>query len=276
MSAAGLRRFARARGARIGLVIVVASVLAALLSPLLSPYDPARQDIDALLAAPSAAHLLGTDDLGRDVLSRVLFGARVSLAVGVLAVGISLAVGLPVGLVAGYVGGAVDNVAMRFMDGLLAFPALVLALGITAVLGPSLENAMIAIGIVGVPTFARLVRGGALAVRNLDYVEAARSVGASAPRIVRLHVLPNVVAPVVVQASLAVGLAILTEATLSFLGLGVQPPTPSWGSMVDVGKGYLGVAPWFALAPGASIFLTVLGFNFLGDALRDVLDPRLR
>lgn len=271
-----MSRFLEARGARIGLFIVVLAVGAALVAPFAAPYPPERQDIEILLSGPSAAHLLGVDDLGRDVLSRVLFGARVSLAVGVIAVGISLVIGLPIGLVSGYVGGVVDNVLMRIMDGLLAFPALVLALGISAVLGPSLENAMIAIGVVGVPTFARLVRSGALAVRNLEYMLAARAIGVSQVRILVRHVLPNVISPVIVQASLAIGTAILTEATLSFLGLGVQPPTPSWGSMVDAGKGYLDAAPWFALAPGAAIFVTVLGFNFLGDALRDALDPRLR
>lgn len=271
-----MSRFFEARGARVGLVIVVLAVGAALVAPFAAPYAPDRQDVSILLTGPSGAHLLGVDDLGRDVLSRVLFGARVSLTVGVIAVGISLVVGLPIGLVSGYVGGVVDNVLMRIMDGLLAFPALVLALGISAVLGPSLENAMIAIGVVGVPTFARLVRGGALAVRNLEYVLAARAIGVAQIRILLRHVLPNVVSPVIVQASLAVGTAILTEATLSFLGLGVQPPTPSWGSMVDAGKGYLNTAPWFALAPGAAIVVTVIGFNFLGDALRDALDPRLR
>ncbi len=271
-----MRRFLDARGARIGLAIVVTAVAAALVAPFAAPYAPERQDIAILLTGPSPAHPLGVDDLGRDILSRILFGARVSLAVGVIAVGISAAAGVPIGLVSGYIGGQVDNVLMRIMDGLLAFPALVLALGISAVLGPSLENAMIAIGVVGVPTFARLVRGGALAVRNLDFVLAARAIGVRRVRVLLFHVLPNVVAPVIVQASLAVGTAILTEATLSFLGLGVQPPTPSWGSMVDAGKGYLASAPHFALAPGVAIFLTVLGFNFLGDALRDTLDPRLR
>ena len=271
-----MSRLLDARGGRVGLAIVTLAILAAIAAPWLTPYPPERQDIGILLTGPSGVHPLGVDDLGRDVLSRVLFGARVSLAVGVIAVGISLFVGVPLGLVSGYFGGGTDNVIMRVMDGLLAFPALVLALGISAVLGPSLENAMIAIGVVGVPTFARLVRGSALAVRNLEYVLAARAVGAAQPRIVIRHVFPNVLSPVIVQASLAVGVAILTEATLSFLGLGVQPPTPSWGSMVDAGKGYLSVAPWFAFAPGAAIFVTVLGFNFLGDALRDALDPRLR
>ncbi|MDP9264703.1 MAG: ABC transporter permease [Chloroflexota bacterium] len=271
-----MSRFLEARGARAGLLIVVLAVAAGLAAPSVVPYPPERQDIGILLTGPSGAHLLGVDDLGRDILSRVLFGARVSLAVGVIAVGISLVVGLPVGLLSGYIGGALDNVLMRIMDGLLAFPALVLALAISAVLGPSLENAMVAIGIVGVPTFARLVRGGALGVRNLEYIEAARAIGVPQASILIRHVLPNVVAPVIVQASLAVGAAILTEATLSFLGLGIQPPTPSWGSMIDAGKGYLGTAPWFALAPGVAIFVTVLGFNFLGDALRDTLDPRLR
>jgi peptide/nickel transport system permease protein len=219
---------------------------------------------------------LGTDELGRDTLTRVMFGAQASLEVGILAVGISLVLGSLLGLVAGYVRGPTDATLMRIMDGLLALPTLVLALAITAMLGPSLNNAMLAIGITGVPVFARLVRGQVLAVREQDFVQAARSLGAGHLRMIRRHILPNVSSPIVVQASLAMPTAILAEAGLSFLGLGVQPPTPSWGGMLNTAKGYLQQDAWLAVAPGVAIFVTVLGFNFLGDALRDALDPRLR
>jgi peptide/nickel transport system permease protein len=262
--------------ARVGGAIVLAVLLAALLAIVWSPYSPTQQDIRNLLKPPSLAHPLGTDELGRDTLTRAMFGAQASLEVGIIAVGISLFVGSALGLVAGYLRGLTDAVIMRIMDGLLALPTLVLALAITAMLGPSLNNAMLAIGVTGVPIFARLVRGQVLSVRELEYIQAARSLGAGDLRMMLKHVLPNVLAPIVVQASLAMPTAILAEAGLSFLGLGVQPPTPSWGAMLNTAKGYLQQDAWLAIAPGVAIFVTVLGFNFLGDAVRDALDPRLR
>ena len=258
--------------ARVGGAIVLVVLLAALLAIVWSPYSPTQQDIRNLLKPPSLAHPLGTDELGRDTLTRAMFGAQASLEVGIIAVGISLFVGSALGLVAGYLRGLTDAVIMRIMDGLLALPTLVLALAITAMLGPSLNNAMLAIGVTGVPIFARLVRGQVLSVRELEYIQAARSLGAGDLRMLLKHVLPNVLAPIVVQASLAMPTAILAEAGLSFLGLGVQPPTPSWGAMLNTAKGYLQQDAWLAIAPGAAIFVTVLGFNFLGDAIRDALD----
>jgi peptide/nickel transport system permease protein len=271
-----MARLLRMRLAVVGGAIVGAIVLAALFGPLVVPYSPTQQDVRNILKPPAVAHLLGTDELGRDTLTRVLYGAQVSLQVGVLAVAISLLIGVSLGLFAGYMRGLTDAGIMRVMDGLLALPTLVLALAITAMLGPSLTNAMLAIGITGVPVFARLVRGQVLSVRELDYIQAARSLGAGDGRVMLSHVLPNVLAPIVVQASLAMPTAILAEAGLSFLGLGVQPPTPSWGAMLNTAKGYLQQDPWLAIAAGTAIFVSVLGFNFLGDAVRDALDPRLR
>jgi len=269
------RRLWSVRLAGVGLTIVALLALCAILAPVISPYDPTRQRLLDALQAPSAAHLLGTDENGRDVLSRVLYGARISLMAGVFSVSIALTLGVLSGLASGYFGGRVDHVIMRVMDALLAFPTLVLALAITAALGPGLRNAMIAIGIVYTPIFARLTRGQVLAVREREFVEAARTVGAGHGRIMFRHILPNVLAPIVVQVSLSIAVAILSEATLSFLGLGVQPPEPSWGSMVSRGKDFLDRAPWLAFAPGGAILLAVMGFNFVGDAIRDALDPRL-
>jgi peptide/nickel transport system permease protein len=264
------------RLARVGGALVLLVLIAAVFASVATPYSPTQQDITNLLRPPSPTHPLGTDELGRDTLTRVMFGAQASLEVGIIAVGISLFLGSALGLVAGYLRGPTDAMLMRIMDGLLALPTLVLALAITAMLGPSLNNAMVAIGITGVPLFARLVRGQVLAVREQDFVQAARSLGAGHVRMIGRHILPNVSSPIVVQASLAMPAAILAEAGLSFLGLGVQPPTPSWGGMLNTAKGYLQQDAWLAVAPGVAIFLTVLGFNFLGDALRDALDPRLR
>jgi peptide/nickel transport system permease protein len=274
-SLAILRRFFRARLAWFGVSVVGLAMLTALAAPLIAS-DPVVQDMGAVLDAPSWSHPFGVDDVGRDVWSRVVWGARISLTVGLVAVTISLVVGVTLGLVAGYAGGQADNLVMRLMDTILAFPTLVLALAITATLGPSLTNAMVAVGIVGVPRYARVVRGQVLTVREQLFVDAARAAGCAPPRIVVRHVLPQIVPSVIVLASLSVAGAILTEASLSFLGLGAQPPTPSWGSMLSRARDYLEIAPWTALAPGAAIFATVLGFNFLGDALRDALDPRLR
>jgi peptide/nickel transport system permease protein len=270
------RRLLRMRLALLGGIIVGIVVFAALLGPLVAPYSPTQQDVRNILKPPATSHLLGTDELGRDTLTRILYGAQVSLEVGVLAVGISLLIGVALGLVAGYLRGLTDATIMRVMDGLLALPTLVLALAITAMLGPSLTNAMLAIGITGVPIFARLVRGQVLSVRELDYIQAAQSLGAGDARVMLTHILPNVMAPIVVQTSLAMPTEILAEAGLSFLGLGVQPPSPSWGAMLNTAKGYLQQDAWLAVAAGTAIFVTVLGFNFLGDAVRDALDPRLR
>lgn len=278
--AAGLRyalhRYARNRLALVGLWIVGLVVAAALLAPVVAPADPAKPDFANLLQPPSRAHLLGTDDLGRDILSRVIYGARTSLLAGCVSVGLAVAIGLPLGLVSGYYRGPLDNFLMRLTDALLSFPFLVLALAIAAVLGTGLAKAMIAIGIVFTPGFIRLARGQVLSERERTYVEAARALGARDGRILWGHILPNTLSPVLVQASLAMAAAITAEATLSFLGLGTQPPTPSWGSMLNIAQAYLGRAPWLALWPGLAIFLTVLSLNLVGDGLREVLDPRLR
>jgi peptide/nickel transport system permease protein len=269
-------RFGRSAVGLVGAALVLAFLAATALAPLLAPYDPLAPDWGAVLAPPSLAHPFGTDDLGRDILSRVLYGGRVSLQAGLLTVAFALAVGVPLGLAAGFFGGRVDNLVMRGVEVVLSFPTLVLALGITAVLGPKLLHALLAIGIVFVPHFARLVRGQVLSVRENDYVTAARALGATDRRVMGLHVLPNCLAPVLVQSTFSIALGILIEAALSFLGLGTQPPTPSWGIMLSMGRGYLEQAPWLGAFPGAAVFLTVLGFNMLGDGLRDALDPRLK
>jgi len=270
-----LKQVLATRLAGAGLTILGLVCVAALCSPLLAPYDPNEQDYLALTQGPGGAHWLGTDDLGRDVLSRLIYGSRVSLQVGIIAVGIALTVGVSLGLLAGYAGGFVDTVITRFTDAVQAFPGLILALAITAALGPGIGNAMIAIGFVSTPAIARLTRGQTLSIREREYVEAARVLGASPLRIMARHIWPNVTAPIIVQATLLIASAIVTEASLSFLGVGVQPPTASWGAMLRTGSQYLEVAPWMAFAPGVAIFLTVLAFNFVGDGLRQALDPRL-
>lgn len=270
-------RLIRARLAGVGLFLIVIFTLAAVLAPVIAPYSPTKQRVTNALKPPSAEYLLGTDELGRDILSRVMYGGQASLQVGIIAVGIAMFAGVTLGLIAGYWSNTLlDQVIMRLMDALLAFPALVLALALVAALGPSLQNAIIAVGIVGVPAYARLTRGQVLSVREREYVTAARTIGAPDARIILNHILPNVTAPLIVQSSLGVAFAILAEAGLSFLGLGVQPPTPSWGSMLNAGRGYLEIDPWLIIGPGTAIFLAVLGFNFLGDGIRDVLDPQLR
>lgn len=274
-------RLLRARLAGVGLVIICLFALSALLADRIAPYSPTRQTITGALRPPTLDHLLGTDELGRDILSRVIYGGQVSLQVGVISVGFAFLVGVLLGLVAGYWSNSLaDQVIMRTMDGLLAFPALILALAIIAALGPSkageFPKAIWAIGIVTIPVYARLTRGQVLTMREREFVLAAHGVGASPTRIMLRHILPNIMAPLIVQTSLGVAVAILTEAALSFLGLGVQPPTPSWGSMLSAGRGYLEIDPWLVVGPGAAIFLTVLGFNFLGDGIRDVLDPQMR
>lgn len=269
-----LRRLRQTRLVNFGLVILGIVVLCAIFAPVISPYDPLKQDYLAIAQAPSSAHWLGTDDLGRDVLSRIIYGSRVSLQVGAISVVIAVVFGAVLGLLSGYVGGVVDEVIMRFVDSVQAFPGLILALGLTAALGPSIRNVMIAIGFISSPTIARLARAQTLSIRESEYVAAARVSGASASRIISRHIWPNATSPIIVQATLLVATAIVTEASLSFLGVGVQPPTPSWGSMLRTGSQYLEVAPWLAFAPGVAIFLTVLSFNFIGDGLRQVLDPR--
>lgn len=257
-----------------GLVVLGLLVVAAVAGRTLAPHDPTAVQIPDRLQPPGLPHLFGTDELGRDILSRVLAGARVSLLVGFIAVGVSLAAGVPIGLVAGFYGGRLDDALMRFMDMVFAFPAILLAIAILAILGPGVVNAMIAIGIVYTPIFARITRGSVLSVREEVYVRAARSVGAGDLRLLRLHILPNVLAPIIVQTSLSLAFAILSEAALSFLGLGAQPPAISWGRMLADGRGFIQQAWWMALFPGLAIFVTVLAFNLVGDAMRDALDPR--
>jgi peptide/nickel transport system permease protein len=258
-----------------GLAILAIVAICAIFAPVLAPYDPLAQDYLALTEPPSAEHLLGTDDLGRDVLSRIIYGSRVSLLVGVIAVGIAVVLGVTLGLTAGYSRGILDDVVMRIVDALQAFPGLILALAIAAALGPGIEKAMIAIGIVATPAMARLTRAQTLAIREREFVQAAQVIGQSPFGIVTRHIWPNVTAPIIVQATLLVATAIVTEAGLSFLGVGVVPPTPSWGSMIRTGSQYLEVAPWMSFVPGIAIFATVLAFNFVGDGLRRALDPRL-
>ncbi|HZB38893.1 MAG TPA: ABC transporter permease [Beijerinckiaceae bacterium] len=268
------RRLVRRRGAMVGLAVIVLVILVALFAPLIAPYDPASQSWSAVRKPPSAAYWLGTDEVGRDLLSRIIYGARASLSAGVISVGIAIAVGVPLGLVAGYAGGLLDGLVSRITDAMLACPFLILAIALAAFLGPSLGNAMIAIGVTATPIFIRLTRGQVLSVKAEDYVEAARAIGNPHPRIVLRHILPNVLPQLLVQATLTVATAIIAEASLSFLGLGQQPPAPSWGSMLNSAQRFLVNAPWMAVWPGLAIFLTVLSFNLLGDGLRDALDPR--
>ncbi len=271
-----LRRLMRRRGAMIGLCVVVFFVTIAILAPTVAPHDPLQTSWSDVRKAPTAAHIFGTDEIGRDVASRVIWGARASLLAGLVSVCISLSLGVPIGLLAGYVGGWVDALISRMTDAMLACPFLILAIALAAFLGPSLTNAMIAIGISATPVFVRLTRAQVLSVKVEDYIEAARAVGNSHLRIALRHILPNVVAPLIVQATLAIAAAVIAEASLSFLGLGQQPPAPSWGSMLNTAKNYIDNAPWMAIWPGLSIFLLVLSFNLLGDGLRDALDPRHR
>ncbi len=258
----------------VGLAIVVLFVLMAVFAPWISPHDPIATSWSAIRKAPTAAHWFGTDDIGRDVLSRVVWGTRASLLAGVVSVSISLLVGVPIGLLAGFVGGAVDGLISRITDAFLACPFLILAIAMAAFLGPSLTNAMIAIGVSATPIFVRLTRAQVLNVKTEDYVEAARALGNPPWRIALRHVLPNVTAPLIVQSTLAIAAAVIAEASLSFLGLGQQPPAPSWGSMLNTAKNYVDNAPWMAIWPGLAIFGLVLAFNLLGDGLRDALDPR--
>ena len=269
-------RLARQRGAALGVAILAALALLAVGAPWWSPRDPIRTAPREALQPPGGRYLLGTDQFGRDVASRVLFGARISLTVGLVAVSIAVLVGAPLGLVSGFYGGRLDSLVMRVMDVLLAFPGILLALAIVSVLTPGLGNVMIAVGLAAVPTYARLMRATALSAREFLYVEAARAIGARDLFILARYILPNVIAPLIVTATLGLGAAILSAAALSFLGLGSQPPTPEWGRMLSEGRDYLREAWWISTFPGVAIMLTVLAMNLLGDGLRDVLDPRLK
>ncbi len=271
-----IRRFMRSKAAVVGFVIVLLLVVVATFAPLLAPADPIEQHFIQQLLPPSWEHPLGTDEFGRDILSRIIYGARIALFVGVLADGIGLICGVLLGLCAGYYGGLTDSLIMRLIDILLAFPYLLLAMLVVAILGPGLTNAMIAIGIVYIPSYARLVRGSVLSVKETDYVAAAQAAGAGDFRILFRHVLINALAPIIVQATLTIGWAIVETAGLGFLGLGAQPPTAEWGAMLSGGRDYMLEAPWIATFPGLAIVLTVIGFNLMGDGLRDVLDPKLK
>ena len=273
---AAWRRLRRRRAAMWGLGVVLMFTLMALLAPWLGLQDPITTSWGSIRKAPSAAHWFGTDEIGRDVFARVVWGTQASLLAGVVSVSISLLIGVPLGLLAGFVGGWVDMVIARITDAFLACPFLILAIALAAFLGPSLSNAMMAIGISAAPIFVRLTRGQVMQVKVEDYIEAARAVGNPPWRIALRHVLPNTLPPILVQATLAIASAVIAEASLSFLGLGQQPPAPSWGSMLNTAKNYVEQAPWMAIWPGASIFLLVLSFNILGDGLRDALDPRQR
>jgi peptide/nickel transport system permease protein len=258
---------------RAGAVIVAIAVLAAVVGPFIAPFDPANQELALRLSGPTSTHWFGLDELGRDIFARVLVGARISLLVGLVVVGVSSTIGIALGSVAGYCGGAIDEAISRVIDILLAFPGLLLAIALVAVLGPNLTNVVLALSVIGWVGYARLVRGQVLRARELDFVQAAKALGASTPRILARHVIPTTLPAVSVQVTLGMGGAILAEAALSFLGLGVQPPTPSWGTMLNYGRGHLLDAPHLTIFPGLAIAILVLGFNFLGDGLRDALDP---
>ena len=268
------RKMRKNKSALVGAVIILFFTALAVTAPILPIIDPLATSWSAIRKAPSAMYWLGTDDLGRDILSRMIWGAQASLMAGVFSVAISVCIGVPFGLVAGYFGGWVDMVISRVTEALLAMPFLIMAIALAAFLGPSLMNAMISIGLSAMPIFVRLTRGQVLAVKTEDYVEGARAVGLNHLEIMLRYILPNVMAPIIVQATLTIATAIIAEASLSFLGLGQQPPAPSWGSMLNVAKNFLNQAPWMAMWPGAAIFLVVIGFNLLGDGLRDALDPR--
>jgi peptide/nickel transport system permease protein len=270
------RRLIRRRSAVVGLVIIAGFVAMAILAPLIVPYDPVQQSWSSIRQPPSLLHWFGTDESGRDLLSRVIFGARASLLAGAVSVSIALGLGVPIGLLAGYGGGWIDGLISRITDAALACPFLILAIALAAFLGPSLRNVMIAIGVTATPLFVRLTRGQVMVVKVEDYVEAARAVGNPPVRIASKHILPNILPTLIVQATLSIAMAIIAEASLSFLGLGQQPPAPSWGSMLNTAQRFLTNAPWMAVWPGLAIFLTVLSFNIVGDGLRDALDPKER
>ncbi|NUH83296.1 ABC transporter permease [Bacillus firmus] len=260
----------------VGGSIVFIYIILAVLAPLISPYDPYEIDLVNKLQPPSSDHIMGTDDKGRDIFSRILYGSQLSLAVGFVSVFIGALFGIVLGIVSGYYGGWVDTIIMRFIDVLLAFPGLLLALAIVSALGPSLINVMIAVGVFSIPTFARIVRGSTLSVKKMEYIDAIRVLGASDLKIIFVHILPNIMSPIIVQGTLRLATSILSVAGLSFLGMGAQPPTPEWGAMLSDGRDFLFTAPHIALFPGIAIALIVLGFNLFGDGLRDALDPRMK
>lgn len=271
-----LTRFARRPAALLGLLIVALFLAIALLAPYISPYDAHEADFFSARQGPSDAHLLGTDELGRDVLSRLLHGSRISLRIGLIAVAIGVGAGVPLGLVAGYYGRGVDNVIMRLVDIMLSFPSILLAIGLVAILGPGLNNAIIAVGVVAIPVYIRLVRASVLGIKEMEFVAAARAAGASDARIMLVHVLPQCISPILVQSSLQIASAILSAAGLGFLGLGAPADVPEWGTMLANGRQYVFSAPHLTMFPGLAIMLVVMGFNLLGDGLRDALDPRMR
>lgn len=273
--AKAFRAFVRNRFAVIGLIGIVIMILAAIFAPNLTPYDPLQRDAEARLAEPSLLHPMGTDSLGRDILSRILYGGRISLQVGFFSIGLSVIVSVPLGLISGYFGGRIDNIVMRVMDVILAFPGLILIIWLVGLLGSSLLNVILAIAFFSLPTYARMARGVTLSIREMEYVAAARSMGAGPVRIMFQHILPGIMGPLIVLTTLGVSGAIVTGASLSFLGLGVRPPTPEWGAMLADGRAYLRNAWWIALFPGFTITFVVLALNLVGDALRDALDPNV-
>lgn len=270
-----IRKFSKNKLGMVGAFLVGIVILLAIFAPFISPYSPEEMDLINKREGPQKSHFFGTDKFGRDIFSRIIFGSRVSLTVGIISVGIGVFFGIFLGLYAGYTGNIIDNVIMWFMDILMSFPSILLALVVVTVLGTSLTNTMIAIGITYIPVFTRIIRGSVMEIKDQEFVEAARATGLKDAFILFKHILPNVMAPIIVQATLALSGAILTEATLSFLGLGVQPPMPSWGSMLSNARSYMELAPWTVIFPSLAIMFSVLGFNILGDGLRDVLDPKL-
>lgn len=272
----GLRSLQRSPLAVLGLVIIGFLVVLAIFAPSLAPYSPTKMSLSERLSPPSSTHIFGTDDVGRDILSRVIYGSRISLRICTLVVGLTIGIGTILGIISGYWGGWIDELIMRISDVFLAFPALILAMAIAAALGPSLENVIIAMVAIWWPRYARVTRGQVLVLREIDYIVAAKAVGVHESRIIMRHILPNCVSPVLIQATLDLGEVLLTAATLSFIGFGAQPPTPEWGAMISLGRNYLRDNWWYATFPGLAILVTVIGFNLLGDAARDILDPRLR
>ena len=268
--------FCKRKVAVLGLVIVLIYIIVAIFAPLLAPYDPVKQDLANMLQTPGPKHLLGTDEMGRDILSRIIYGARISMKVGFYAVGVAFVIGIPLGIFAGYLGGKVDLLIMRAMDVLLAFPGILLSIVFVSVLGPNLDNAILSVGIYTVPNFARMARGETLALRNSEFIEAARAMGSGDIRIVFSHILINIVSPMIVMGTLSFGTAIITTSGMGFLGIGAQPPTPEWGAMLSSGRQYLLVAPHVTTYTGLAILFLVLGLNLLGDGLRDVLDPKMK
>ena len=268
--------FCKRKVAVLGLVIVLIYIIVAIFAPLLAPYDPVKQDLANMLQTPGPKHLLGTDEMGRDILSRIIYGARISMKVGFYAVGVAFVIGIPLGIFAGYFGGKVDLLIMRAMDVLLAFPGILLSIVFVSVLGPNLDNAILSVGIYTVPNFARMARGETLALRNSEFIEAARAMGSGDIRIVFSHILINIVSPMIVMGTLSFGTAIITTSGMGFLGIGAQPPTPEWGAMLSSGRQYLLVAPHVTTYTGLAILFLVLGLNLLGDGLRDVLDPKIK